>query len=119
MIKVVNRHRYPGPGIYIGRGSPFGNPYSHKNYPNTIKVDNREEAIEKFGEWAYEQWETNNEFKSAILALAAKYLLDEDIILICSCKPKPCHGDIIKRAVELLAISILESLPTIFPEPKE
>ena len=101
MIKVVNRHKYKGPGIYIGRGTIFGNPY-------TLKENSREEAIAKFDEWAYEQWETNNEFKDKIMKLAAKHLLDEDIILICSCKPKPCHGDRIKEFIELLAVELLK-----------
>jgi len=62
---------------------------------------------------------SNNEFKGEIMKLAAKHLLDEDIILICSCKPKPCHGDRIKEAIELLAVDLLKSLPIIFPESKE
>ena len=119
MIKVVNRHKYKGLGTYIGQGSVFGNPYSHKDHPGTIKVKSREESIEKFGEWAYEQWETSAAFKDAMLTLAANHLLDKDIILICSCKPKPCHGDIIKEAIELLAVDILKSLPITFPESKE
>ena len=31
-ILVVNRHNYEGEGMYIGRGSVFGNKSSHKNY---------------------------------------------------------------------------------------
>ena len=35
--------------------------------------------------------------------LAEKHNRGEDIVLICWCKPKPCHGDILAKAIEWLA----------------
>ncbi len=103
MIVVVNRHTFMGKGMYIGRGTIFGNPDSHKGYPGTIKVATREESINKYALWGADKWENDIEFKEAIIKLAAKYLLDEDIILICSCKPLSCHGDILKASIERTA----------------
>ena len=104
MIAVVNRHSYHGKGIYIGRGTIFGNKASHSKY-NGVEVlcNSREEAIEWYLEWLREQWKNDGEVKKALLNLATKHKNGEDIVLICSCKPLPCHGDVIKDAVEKIA----------------
>jgi len=45
MIKIVNKRNYTGPGIYIGRPSPLGNPF-------VIGRDgDREEVIRKYREF--------------------------------------------------------------------
>ena len=42
MIRIVNKRNYKGPGIYIGRPSPLGNPF-------VIGRDgDREEVIRKY-----------------------------------------------------------------------
>lgn len=52
MPKVFNKHHKNAPknAVYIGRGSIWGNPYTHldSKYPDTIKVSSREEAIKAF-----------------------------------------------------------------------
>lgn len=82
--------------VYIGRGSIWGNPYSHKD--GTLakyKVRSRDEAIE-----LYERYITSGD---------GKFLLDrlEELRgkrLACFCKysgkGKKCHGDILKKIVE-------------------
>lgn len=53
---VVNKYHKKPYDIYIGRGSKWGNPFSH--LPNTkaqFQVSTREEAIEKYREWIMEQ----------------------------------------------------------------
>lgn len=68
-------------GVYIGRGSKWGNPF-------IIGRDgNREEVIEKYVQYAEERF-TEEDFKE----LKGKNLL-------CFCKPLPCHGDyLLKKA---------------------
>ena len=73
--------------VYIGRGSRWGNPYSHK--VGTLAehvVGSRTEAIQKFEEYLL----SNEELMASLPDLKGK-------ILGCWCKPKSCHGDILLR----------------------
>lgn len=80
MTKVVNLYKEPY-DIYIGRGSPFGNPF-------VIGWDgNRQEVIDKYREWFYIEIQYEN-FRQQVLALRGK-------VLGCFCFPKACHGNII------------------------
>lgn len=88
--RVVNlyKEKYD---VYIGRGSIFGNPYTHLNLAKTkaeFQVSTREEAIEKYKKYFYEKIESDIFFKNEILKLKGK-------ILGCYCCPKSCHGDVI------------------------
>ena len=88
--------------VYIGRRnarynliqSPLANPF-------TIGRDgNRDVVIEKYRHWLWAQIKNGNtpaleEFKR--LALLYK---EGNLTLSCWCKPLPCHGDIIIRALE-------------------
>jgi hypothetical protein len=84
--KVVNRSkdRYD---VYIGRPSIFQNPYF------IGRDGTREEVIEKFKYYFIEKIKTDNNFKSKVDGLKGK-------VLGCHCKPKFCHGDIIKSYIE-------------------
>lgn len=65
--------------IYIGRGTPYGNPYR-------IGVDGtRSEVINKFKAYALKRLRTEPDWLSQI---AGKDL-------ICHCVPEDCHGDVI------------------------
>jgi hypothetical protein len=73
--------------VYIGRGSKWGNPYSHKE--GTLAehvVGSRTEAIQKFEEYLL----SNEELMGSLDELKGK-------ILGCWCKPKSCHGDILLK----------------------
>lgn len=90
MTKVVhkNKEKYD---VYIGRGSIFGNPFTHLPLARTFamyQVDSREEAIDKYKEYFYNRIEHDEEFLIEILKL-------KDKTLGCYCKPNSCHGDII------------------------
>lgn len=73
--------------VYIGRGSKWGNPFTHiKNRKTLAKyiVNSREEAISKYRDWILDQpklLESLHELKGKTLG--------------CFCKPKSCHGDIL------------------------
>ena len=68
--------------VYIGRGSPFGNPYAIG--PNRT----REQAIEQYRE-LFDARILDPKFRVKIMSLQGKRL-------VCYCKPAACHGDIIK-----------------------
>lgn len=92
--KVVNIYHRTPYDIYIGRGrgSIWGNPYSHM--PGTLaefKVATRAEAIV-----AYEAWLPSQ--PSLMLRLAQL----KDKVLGCWCKPAPCHGDVLARLADAL-----------------
>jgi len=88
IAKVVHCKKEPY-DVYIGRPSKWGNLFSH--LPNSIakyKVNNREEAIEKF-----EEWITKGE---------GQHLLNDlhelkGKTLGCWCAPQSCHGDVLLK----------------------
>lgn len=77
--RVHNKHRRTAPAdaVYIGRGSPWGNPYK-------IGEDgSRERVIEMF--------ETRVLPYLDLTPLKGKHL-------VCYCKPAACHGDLLLKA---------------------
>lgn len=89
MIKVVNIKTCKDWGkegdIYIGRGSPWGNPYRMKN--NTD--EERTRVINEYKKWF------DNHRKLMVLLICARPLR-----LGCYCKPKVCHGDYLKEKLD-------------------
>lgn len=74
--------------VYIGRGSKWGNPFTHKQGTKAKWVVNSvEEAVQKYVEWLYNQ----EDLLADIYELRGK-------ILGCWCKIKGdelCHGDVL------------------------
>ena len=84
-MKVVNKYKEQF-DVYIGRGSPFGNPFTVKQY-------GRQGCIEKYREWFYKELQLDPIFMDKVLQLKGK-------TLGCFCKPKDCHGDVIIEYLE-------------------
>lgn len=84
MIKVVHYKKDPY-DIYIGRGSPWGNPFTIGYEMN----NSREVVIEKYRDWILEQPDLMN----SLHKLVGKRLA-------CYCAPKACHGDVLKELAE-------------------
>jgi hypothetical protein len=85
--KVVHckKDRYD---VYIGRGSRWGNPYSHKEgTAASWIVETREDAIRLYEEWLRAQPD--------LVAAAKKELKGKT--LGCWCKPLACHGDVLLK----------------------
>lgn len=81
-----SRDTAPSDAVYIGRGSPYGNPYSHREGTKAkFKVRSRDEAIDMYEE-------------HVLPHLDLTPLIGKD--LVCFCKPKRCHGDSILRAID-------------------
>lgn len=86
MTRVVNLSKEPY-DVFIGRGSKWGNPFTHIKDKTTLAdviVDTREEAIERYREYL----EGNQVLLDSLDELEGK-------TLGCYCKPKSCHGDIL------------------------
>lgn len=84
MLKVLNqntgRSRHLD-GVYIGRGSRWGNPF-------IMEIDgNRNEVCDLFE--SYAKW------RSVVQHYWLDYLKGKN--LICHCAPKRCHGDILLK----------------------
>lgn len=80
--------------VYIGRPSKWGNPFTHlpsAQKPGMVLVESREVAIQRYREWI----KTQPELLKALPELKGK-------ILGCWCKPKDCHGDVLKELVDTL-----------------
>lgn len=95
---------------YIGRSSSsrtssvMDNSFSVLCNPFRLEVDNvenRKMVIDKFRQYAYKQMQFKTGFYQKIQELV-KLLKDEQydvIYLVCFCKPKDCHGDVVKELV--------------------
>ena len=87
MPRVINKHKsgIPVGAVYIGRGSKWGNPFSHmEGTKAAFKVATREQAINSYAEWLQSQ----PEFLLSLFELKGRDL-------VCFCKPQACHGDIL------------------------
>ena len=97
--KVVNIKNGQSYDVYIGRGSIFGNPFSHLPLQLTkasVKCGTREESVQLYKEWIVGKRKVEG-------------LSPPDIKLICSlkgktlgcyCAPKPCHGHILAEIAD-------------------
>lgn len=94
---VVNRYKVnmSDPDIvYVGRGSVWGNKYSHKEGTKAeFKVDTRDEAVDKYREQLWGMMRGGEVTKGMLLELDGKRLA-------CYCEPQRCHASIIIRAIE-------------------
>jgi hypothetical protein len=87
---VINKHHGIPYDVYIGRGSIWGNPYSHMSGTKAeFKVSSRHEAISSY--FAYIKTRPD-------LLRQLRYLKGE--VLGCYCYPAECHGEILVQMSE-------------------
>lgn len=92
---VVNKYHSLPFDVYIGRGSKWGNPFSHmQNTQAEFKLDTRDEAVEAYRNWIGQQ----PKLLEMIPELQGK-------ILCCFCKPKSCHGDVLSELANTLTMT--------------
>lgn len=78
--------------VYIGRGSKWGNPFSHLPRSSAPwKAGDRVDAIRKYRDWI----QTRPELLAALPELVGKRLG-------CYCAPLVCHVDVLAGMVEAL-----------------
>jgi len=96
MVRIENKKTYHGDGIYIGRPSLLGNPFKIGTHGT------REEVIQRYRIWLWEQIKRRGEVYRELERLAA-IAKQGDLILVCWCKERDrdvsCHGDILKASV--------------------
>lgn len=88
---VVNKKSGDAYDVYIGRGSKWGNPFTHLDGKTTAeyKVASRDEAVDKYREWVL----TQPELMASLHELRGK-------TLACFCKPARCHGDVLAELAD-------------------
>lgn len=105
MIKVIHKKdtdKYSDV-IYIGRGSVLGNPYTSIKNRETLAehiVDSRAESIECYRKYLNDCIDKRDEAVCSMLNQIYNMSVNGEVYLSCYCKPKSCHGDIIKEIVE-------------------
>lgn len=97
--KVVNKMAGERYDVYIGRGSVFGNPFTHKQGTKAqFIVGSRDEAVAAYRKWVV----TQPEIMSQLHTLKGK-------TLACYCKPAACHGDVLAEMADALTDASDES----------
>lgn len=98
MIKVVKKGYRPETGtlVYIGRGSPLGNPF---RMGASSQVE-RDRVCDLYIPWI--QGKIQAKDKEVCGALNHIYTLAKkgDVYLECFCAPLRCHGDTVKEIVD-------------------
>lgn len=104
-IFVVNKyqHQKTNNDVYIGRGSALGNPFTSKELSKTkaqFQCSSREESVEKYREYLNQKiLQKDKEICDILNKIYKKVKNNETIYLVCFCKPKKCHGDIIRDVI--------------------
>lgn len=83
VTRVVNKERTDQFDVYIGRGTPWGNPFAIGE--NGL---DRVGAVDAYREYFRARFIDNPKGNAEIRTLAGK-------VLGCHCKPLACHGDVI------------------------
>jgi hypothetical protein len=86
--------------VYVGRAnphhhlpaSPLANPYRRQTYGGQ-----RGCTLPHYRRWLWQRIQAGDE--AVIAALTA---IDDPTVLVCWCKPGPCHGDVILAAAAWL-----------------
>ena len=84
--------------IYIGRGSALGNPFK------MVDESRRDQVIEQFRQHLWIEIKSNPDgaMNTELMRISRMIKCGKKIMIQCFCKPKACHGDVIKRAIEWL-----------------
>ena len=104
MITIVNKH-HGSSGVYVGRPTVLGNPY-------TLEAYTRTDAIARYRIWLRQQWQRHGEVHAALLQLACRYQERGELTLACWCAPQRCHAEVIREAVlGMVQHGLVESQP--------
>lgn len=89
---VVNYRTAQTSGVRITRGTPFGNPFP------ICRGRTREQSIAAFETYARRRLAEDAVFATAVWQLDGQTLL-------CCCKPKACHGDVLATLAAELTLT--------------
>jgi len=82
--------------IYIGRGSVLGNPF------RIGKNGSRDEVIAKYRLALWADFKANGSKSRYIRRILVSSALGHNLALVCHCRPKACHGQVILDALDWL-----------------
>lgn len=88
-LEILNKHHFKEEvpdSVYIGRGSPFGNPF-----PLADLRKDRDLCFELYKSFFLSQLANSSTYAKAV------YNLNDNDRLVCFCKPLLCHGDFIQE----------------------
>jgi Domain of unknown function (DUF4326) len=94
-IRVVNKRTYRGKGEYVGRPSALGNPFKGE----------RQTVIAQFRDWLWERMQLDSPQLRELRRLRRIWETTGELTLICWCAPLSCHAEVIRGAIEWLAIN--------------
>lgn len=99
VINIVNKHKVrQSPkvnDVYIGRGSPLGNPWPISH------TEDRDTVCDKYAEYILVP---TLAMQHALEHIQRVALTHGSVNLVCFCAPARCHGESIKKAVLALPI---------------
>lgn len=93
---ILNKHRdrLPPGARYVGRPTPFGNPFSHlEGTKAQWKVATRHEAVAAYRHWIHQpaQAELRAQMRAELTGAPA---------LVCYCAPLECRAEVIQEILE-------------------
>jgi hypothetical protein len=91
-ISVVNRADQVF-GFSIMRPTTLGNPFA------IGKAGTREQVILKYKRWLWQNMQRHTAQLQTLCEFANLVRDGQHINLICCCKPKSCHGDVVASAI--------------------
>lgn len=98
MIEVINKYRHValpalGTRLYVGRPTTLGNPYKRMSEADRANV------IVKYEAWLRQRMRTANPVSTEMRRLLTIVKDGRPLQLECSCAPRACHADIIKKVL--------------------
>jgi len=94
-IHVVNKRTFKGDGIYVGRPSLLGNPFKMKSESEA----DRERVIQEYRAWLWKRVRERGRVFAELMRIK-KLAEQADVYLVCVCKPRACHADVVKACLE-------------------
>lgn len=95
--KVTVGKKWDKGAVYIGRGSPYGNPFP---IPSNGKEHLRDSACNQYDEAFWSKWLLDEGFVTSLEVLVEHAIEKGSLVLGCFCAPKRCHGETIKKYVD-------------------
>lgn len=109
LVSIHNKHRDPATpeDVYVGRGSPLGNPF-----PIDVRAgQTRRLVIQAYREWLRDRIkEGDKKVCDALNDIANASLNGKAVNLVCFCHPHDCHARIIKDTVDAAVRSELATV---------
>ena len=95
-ITKRGRKKQNGITVYVGRPSTLGNPFA------IGRDGSRAEVIEKYRAWLWQKMQEKGAVLNELYRLLGLGAVHGALNLECWCAPKPCHAEVIKRAMEFI-----------------